>query len=208
MLTYKLEIGAATYYADRIMPPLSVQKALCNYDELTIGNVCSKTLKVTIIPGNTVINRRAQVKLYSSPAEGTPEWTPRGTFYIDTRRKGINTLSLVCYDAVLMMSNTFIQNNTPAEWPISMRAAIQHICTQLGIEAENINDISDTYMIPYTNTLTMRDVACRIANAHCGNFIINDANKLQFISIVGTDIGICTPIYKNFKILADPYKFS
>ncbi len=208
MLTYKLEIGAATYYADRIMPPLSVQKALCNYDALTIGNVCSKTLKVTIIPGNTVINRRAQVKLYSSPAEGTPEWTPRGTFYIDTRRKGINTLSLVCYDAVLMMSNTFIQNNTPAEWPISMRAAIQHICTQLGIEAENINDISDTFMIPYTNTLTMRDVACRIANAHGGNFIINDANKLQFISIVGTDIGICTPIYKNFKILADPYKFA
>lgn len=185
MLTYRLDIDSNTFTADKIMS-INVQKALCEYGKLTVGNVCSKTLNVTIVPGNITIAKRATVKLYSAPA-GTTTWTPRGTFYIDTRRRGINTLSLVCYDGVLMMNKPFILDNVPDTWPYGMKDALDLICARLGITADAsiatyIQNTGD-YRVPYTNELTMREVASRIASAHAGNLIINDANALQFIPI-------------------------
>ena len=201
MYTYKLEVGANTFYDDKIRS-IKVKKAVCGYGSLTIGTVYAKTLEVMLIPGIVTIPKMAEVNLYSAP-EGTTTWTPRGSFYVDTRRKGEFTLTLTCIDKVLKMEDPFIQDNVPDTWPQTMLDAATLVCQRIGITIDAGTTISNTWTVPYTNDMTMREVMGFIASAHAGNFIISDSDTLILAPLQASYTSVGTPEVKTFKILAE-----
>lgn len=205
---YKVMVGAEEYLNENLYP-MTVTAALCSDDALSIGNVISRKLELSIAPKATVIPKMANVDVYMrfNGVDGPTVWVPKGKFFIDTRKKGSNRLDLTCYDAVLKMEKPFLEDGPVPDFPMPMTDATAVICTRLGLTLDNPAAISSSLSIEYPNEMTMREVAGHIASANGGNFIITESGKLRLV-VPAASASVETVSHKAFDEINDARTFS
>jgi hypothetical protein len=151
-----------------------------------IGGCQAREIDLQIFPGNTVIPRMAEIRLFVrlvSDAQET-EWLSKGVFYIDTRDadKTTGLLTIHGYDAMLKAEQIYLSEVDAGEWPRSERVVVAEIAQRMGVELDSRTVLTGA-TIPYPNDYTMREILGYIAVAHGGNWIITDAGKLRLVPL-------------------------
>ncbi len=207
-IEYKVTIGTDDYLNENLFP-MTVTAALCSDETLSIGNVISRKLDISIIPKATAIAKMSNVDVYMrfNGVNGPTDWVPKGKFFIDTRKKGSNRLDLTCYDSVLKMEKPFLDDGPVPDFPMPMPDAIAVICTRLGLTLDNPSAISSSLSIEYPNEMTMREVAGHIASANGGNFIITESGKLR-LAVPAAGASVETVSHKAFDEINDSRTFT
>lgn len=159
---------------------------------LSVGNVNSATLEVSILTEDT-IPPGAEVEIQGRVKEGdqASEWLPFGTFFINQRDVSYDGLVTInCYDALLKASRGYITtvgDSDPDSWPRPMADVVSAIAQQIGVELDErtqINTGSD-YVVSHPGTLTMTEILGYIGACHGGNWIITPENKLRLVPLAG-----------------------
>lgn len=187
-LETKAVIGAKEYTA--ISAPVIDQTLMSS--PLSVGNVNSATLEVSILTEDT-IPAGAEVEIQGRVKEGdqTSEWLPFGTFFInqrDTSYDGLVTIS--CYDALLKASRGYITtvgDSDPDSWPRLMADVVNAIAQQIGVEVDErtVIETGEDYKVAHPGTLTMTEILGYIGACHGGNWIITPENKLRLVPLAG-----------------------
>ena len=181
---YKAIVDGVEYGQARIMGAPETVKSLFSGNTPTIGCCVAQTVRIALIDPSPHPSRMAEIQLFCRVhGNGViSEWIPKGVFYIDTRdsKSTPGVLILEGYDAMLKMESEFTQGVDDGNWPRSMPVLMDDIAERIGVEIENAADIPE-YMVPYTEDLTMREIAGYIAVAAAGNWIITDAGNLRLV---------------------------
>jgi hypothetical protein len=153
--------------------------------DMRIGNAVARKLTMTVL-ATVPVPRMARVTVECRLAldDEYTDYVTLGTFWVDERDKGSLWRTFVCYDAMLMFEQAFIDAELEAgEWPIPMGAAVAEICARAGVELdeETVVHAGTDYVVPYTNDFTMREVLGYIAACHGGNWTITSGGKLKLV---------------------------
>ena len=169
-------------------------------DSPSVGSCYAAQFTCTFLLPSTNIPRMATLVPSFRLRNGNQasEWITKGTFYVDTRSfdKASQTTDLVCYDDMLKTDGeggkTYAELTQFDEWPQSMAAVVQEICSIVGITLDPRTTINsgDSYMVNYPNDYTMREVLGFIAGAHGGNFVISPERKLYLVPIIGSSSAV------------------
>lgn len=171
---------------------LSVNGGLFSSQTPSVGCCVSREIDLTIFP-EYEIPRMAEIKvevqltitdILSGEVLEASEWLPKGTFYIDTRRKDTSSGALVIhgYDAMLKMEQTYMEDGEALDgWPKSMSAVATDIAAKIGVEIDDRTSLNAGYMVEAPVGYTMREIMGWIAAAHGGNWTIADDGKLRLI---------------------------
>ena len=160
----------------------------------TVGGAVCSTKQMTIINPAFAIPERAEIKVYvrARNATQTSEWLPSGTYYIDTRAKGvtdsgIDTLTISAFDAMIKTEADY--PNTNHNWPYRDRLVVAEIASAIGVSVDSrvYGNMTAEYMVNPPTGEVMREVLEHIAAANCGNFVITAENKLLFVPLIGLD---------------------
>lgn len=178
---------AGETYTDSSIVSLSVNASLYSKNVPAVGGATSREIDLKIIPGDVLIPRMAEIKVYVSLVldNQESELIQKGTFYIDTRRKDTASGALVIhgYDAMLKMEKEFLEDEEDLTgWPKTMPEVIAEIAEKIGVELDDRN-VLHNYSIEAPVGYTMREVAGWIAAAHAGNWTITDAGKLRLVPL-------------------------
>lgn len=197
---YKVVIDDVDYLEDKLIS-IKTSAVICPSNALTIGNVVARKFSLSVRPTATPIPKMASAFLYvaMNGASGYTAWLPQGKFYVDTRVESEGRINLEAYDKVLMMEAPFIQTEVMADFPMLMIDALNIICTRLDIVLANPEAIRGDFYIEYPTDLTMRQVAGNIADAHCGNFVMDADGKLRLL-ILATGEPVATVSCKSFEL--------
>lgn len=182
---------------------LSVNGGLFSSQTPSVGCCVSREIDLTIFP-EYEISRMAEIKvevqltiadILSGEVLEASEWLPKGTFFIDTRRKDTSSGALVIhgYDAMLKAEEQYIPTDSEsASWPRKMPAVVADICYRMGVEIDERSVIND-WDVQYPGDFTMREILGYIAACHAGNWTITDSGKLRLVPLAGNadfiDIG-------------------
>lgn len=160
----------------------------------TVGGAVCSTKQMTIINPAFAIPERAEIKVYvrARNATQTSEWLPSGTYYIDTRAKGvtdsgIDTLTISAFDAMIKTEADY--PNTNHNWPYRDRLVVAEIASAIGVSVDSRTNgnLTAGYMVELPTGYVMREDLEHIAAANCGNFVITAENKLLFVPLIGLD---------------------
>lgn len=181
----KVEIAGVEHSEEEILS-LSTNGALFSDGTVSVGNCVAKEIDLEVMPKGE-IPRMAEIKVFVRPvADGVDtDWLQKGVFYIDTRQedKVTGVVTIHGYDAMLKAEQTYLEEGDVGEWPRSMQTVVNEIAQRMGVEVDPRTGIDSSYMVEYTNDLTMREVLGYIAVAHAGNWIITDAGKLRLVGL-------------------------
>ena len=187
---------AGVEYTEENILSLSTTVSLCAEKPAAVGVCAAKEFDLTVI-GKGDIPRMAEIAIFVRPLSDTEkgEWLPKGTFFIDTRRKDTSSGDLVIhgYDAMLKAEEQYIPTDSEsASWPRKMPAVVADICYRIGVELDERSVIND-WDVQYPGDFTMREILGYIAACHVGNWTITDAGKLRLVPLAGNadfiDIG-------------------
>lgn len=173
-------------------PPL-VTGSLFPKSTPAVGGCVARQLDIILRPKDT-IPKMAEIRLETrlvlrDPLTGEntqeSEWLPKGTFYIDTRKKDKVTgmLMIHAYDAMLKAEGTYLQDGDAGDWPRPMPDVVADIAQRMGVSIDARTVINPAYMVGYPNDLTMREILGYIAAVHAGNWIITDAGELYLVPL-------------------------
>lgn len=184
-----------------------VAGGLFGKNQPTVGNCVARQIDLMVKP-ELEIPRMAEIRLETrlvlQTAEGNTlasEWIPKGTFFIDTRRKDTSSGALVIhgYDAMLKMEKEFLEDDEDLTgWPKTMPDVMAEIAERIGVELDERN-VMRNYLVEAPVGYTMREVAGWIAAAHAGNWTITDAGKLRLIGLAGI------PTETSYLVTEDGY---
>ena len=214
----KAVIDGVTYEIDKIFS-ISQNRATYNTTNPTIGSCTSSTLEIEIIPDSNV-PRMATIEVYnrlvSYDETEQSEWLPAGTYYVDTRSKERNrlTLTLTAYDAMLKADLPYLENSTLSTWPCDDEAdVVDEIADLMGIEVDSRTVLAG-YEVPLPEQdWTMREVLGWIAAANGGNWVITPENKLLLVkftgitSLLGTDTSHALLLGDSLIVLSTGIKY-
>lgn len=163
-----------------------ITRGLFSGDTFSIGGCVAASLEITLINPQE-IPKGVEVKIY---IRDTGEWIPQGVFFIDQRDKDIayNTLTLVCYDRMLMTEQGFFTADMSSwSFPASPLKAAQNIAERIGTTLDERTTLDENFGVEYPvgeyGDITMREVLSYIAMANAGNWIFTGEGKL-FLSRV------------------------
>lgn len=177
-MQYKVEIGGVTYQMNEIQ---SVEITQPLFKEFSAGNACVAELEIQFWPKG-IIPRMAEIAPFCR--EGlVGDWTPLGTFFIDTRETVGDLMHIVAYDS-MMKSETIWTPRPGFSFPCTMEAAAADCALSMGVVLDPRNVFH-----PYTigeypaGDYSRRDLLRDIAAAHGGNWIMTAENKLLLIPL-------------------------
>lgn len=178
---YQVDIGGVMYEMGSIQ---SVNITHPLFDKLSVGNACSAELTISFWKKEEP-TRMAKIIPYEREL-GAEDWNQLGVFFIDTRSRRGDLLSLVCYDSMLKAEAEWPENEeTP--FPMTMKNAAGVIAKTMGTTVDKRTHINESYFIQQKPTIeTMRDVLCNIAAANGGNWIVTNMGELLLIPLFGT----------------------
>lgn len=173
---YQVDIGGEMYGMGDIQA-VNITHPL--FDKLSVGNACSAEMTISFWK-RTEPPRMAKIIPYAREI-GTEEWNQLGVFYIDTRSRRGEFMSLVCYDTMLKAETNWpVDDMTP--FPMTMKSAADVIAKAMGTTVDERTVLSEKYYITKKpSSGTMRDVLCDIASANWGNWIITSLGELLLI---------------------------
>jgi hypothetical protein len=197
-----------TYGMDSIKSA-TIESALLAPD-VWIGNAVARRLSMTVL-SSVEVPRMAKIVVQCrlGVGESYTDYMPIGTFWVDERDRGSLWTCLVCYDAMLLCDQPFINIDLEeGEWPLSMADAVAEICTRTGLTLDSRTTISTgaDYIVPYTNDLSMREVLGYIASCHGGNWTITPEGKLRLIILASpseSPVHILGQSIKSFREIGE-----
>ena len=178
---------------DFVIAPASDKPGMTGSTPTVGGAVCA-TFQVTIINPAFEIPERAEIKVYVRARNATQvsEWLPSGTYYIDTRAKGvtdsgIDTLTINAFDSMIKTEADY--PDTDHDWPYLDKLVVAEIAQTIGVEVDSrtYGNMTVDYMVNPPTGEVMREVLEHIAAANCGNFVITAENKLLLVPLIGLD---------------------
>lgn len=175
---------AGVLYGEANLQVQNIERPLCTASAL-IGTANAATLTLALLPQGS-IPRMADIVLETRLVcgERASEWLSLGTFYIDTREKQDDVMTLTCYDAMLKAEQPFVDEELEqGSWPITMQAAVAEIARRMGVRIDARTVINPNYWMEYPNDLTMRECLGSIAAAHGGNWCITPASELRLVPL-------------------------
>lgn len=185
----KVVIDGVAYNIDKIFS-ISQNRTTYSANNPVIGSCTSSTLDVEIIP-DSQIPRMSTIELFNRlvSADGTEqsEWLPAGTFYVDTRNKERDglTLTLTSYDSMLKADQPYLENSTLSNWPCADDDVADEIASLMGITVDSRTVLAG-YDVPIPEQdWTMREVLGWIAASNGGNWIITPNNELLLVKLEG-----------------------
>lgn len=177
-MEYKVDIAGVSYGMNGVFS-VSITRPL--FEKFSVGNTCSATLEMRLIPKETV-PRMAQIVPYARKTE-SDEWLKLGEFWTDTRAEDEGVITLTAYDAMLKAEQTFLADGDDLDgWPIAASALVPTIAERMGVSVDSRTVLKD-YAVDYPNDLTMREILGYIAAAHGGNWIITAAGELLLVPL-------------------------
>lgn len=213
----KAVIDGVTYGIDKIFS-ISQNRAVYSVNNPVVGSCTSSTLEIEIIPDSTVPRMATIVlsnRLVSADGTEQSEWLPAGTFYVDTRNKerdGV-TLTLTSYDSMLKADQPYLENSTLSNWPCADDDVADEIAALMGITVDSRTVLAG-YDVPIPEQdWTMREVLGWIAASNGGNWIITPDNKLLLVklegitSLLGTDTSHALLIGDSLIVLSTGIKY-
>lgn len=180
-MEYKVEVGGVTYGMGDIQ---SVNISQPLFDSLSVGNTCTAELNMTFWP-NQAVPRMAKIIPYAR-RETSETWQQLGVFFIDTRTRQGDALSIVAYDYMLR-AEVIWKPRQSLQFPMTMPAAVNEIARLMGVGLDKRTVLNAAYTLDYpANDYTLRDVLGYIAGAHGGNWIITPAGQLLLVPLFGS----------------------
>lgn len=207
-----------TYY-DEGITDIETSGAVFSNDELSIGAVISREMKLNIsldlIPSSSIY-MGAKISPFVRPKfnnSTSNDWVQKGVFLIDTREEDIegNTLDITLYDSLMKTEQKYMTEGDQGIWPRSAYNVIVDCCQKIGVSVNSttLSRLSaKSYMIPYTNDSTMRDVMASIAGMYGGNFILNDSGELQLILLSDILVSNQSEVVATINDMGHCYKSS
>jgi hypothetical protein len=197
---------AGVEYTEENILSLSTTVSLCADKPAAVGVCAAKEFDLTVIDKGD-IPRMAEIAVFVRPLSDTEngEWLPKGTFFIDTRRKDTSSGALVIhgYDAMLKMEKAFLEDDEDLTgWPKTMPEVMAEIAARIGVELDERNVLRD-YLVEPPVGYTMREVAGWIAAAHAGNWTITDAGKLRLVRLNANFTGFLVDEYGRALLFDD-----
>ena len=189
----KIVVDGIEFYDESIF---SCKTKATLYENATVGNCYSSEINLVCNFGEHNPSRMAKMDLFiRGELSGLQsEWIPKGTFFIDTRKKNkvSNRMTLHGYDAMLKAEQQYIPTDSEStSWPRKMPAVVADICYRMGVELDERSVIND-WDVEYPGDFTMREILGYIAACHVGNFVITDAGALRLVPLVPTGEAIET----------------
>lgn len=180
-MEYKVDVGGVVYGMGDIQ---SVNISQPLFDTLSVGNACTAELNMTFWPTQTV-PRMARIVPYARRSSDEV-WQQLGIFYIDTRTKQGDALSIVAYD-IMLRGEVIWEPRQDLVFPMTMPAAAAEIAWLMGTTLDSRTVLNSAYMVDYpANDYTLRDVLGYIAGAHAGNWIVTAAGQLLLVPLFGS----------------------
>ena len=180
-------IGGVTYNIDKIFSITQTRNIFSSNNPM-IGCCCSSVLDIEIIPTSPV-PRMAPIVVTTrlKSADGTQysEWIDAGTYYVDTRSKERDglTMHFTAYDSMLKADQPYLQNSAIDEWPCDETDVVDEIAALMGVTVDERTVLAG-YDVDYpAQDWTMREVLGWIAAANCGNWIITPQNELYLVPL-------------------------
>ncbi|MBQ0097915.1 MAG: hypothetical protein KBS62_03140 [Oscillospiraceae bacterium] len=171
-------------YGENKIQSIKTTTPLMPEETFSLGGAISAQISLTIQPQGT-ISRNALIEPYVRVIddEQYSEWLPKGKYYIDTREYDPTTeiLKIEGYDALLKTEQEMVF----LEFPTTMENMTRLIADEIGVEVDSRSRF-ENYIIPAMPTGNLRDILCKIASAHGGNFIMTDEGKLRLVRISDT----------------------
>lgn len=175
---YQVDVGGTMYGMEDIQS-VRIQQPL--FDKLSAGNACAAELSMSFWP-TVPIPKMARIVPYVREA-GTSLYHQLGVFYVDTRSRRHDLVSLTAYDAMLKAEIVWVPEQSLV-FPMTMANAVKEITRLMEIEVDARTVLNASYTVDYpANDYTLRDVLCYIAAAHAGNWVITAAGKLLLIPL-------------------------
>ena len=180
-------IGGVTYNIDKIFSITQTRNIFSSNNPM-IGCCCSSVLDIEIIPTSPV-PRMAPIVVTTrlKSADGTQhsEWIDAGTYYVDTRSKERDglTMHFTAYDSMLKADQPYLPNSEIDEWPADENDVVDEIAALMGVTVDERTVLAG-YDVDYpAQDWTMREVLGWIAAANCGNWIITPQNELYLVPL-------------------------
>lgn len=154
-----------------------------------VGNATAAVLTLKIGQGEAIPKRAKVVVQYRLALDDArTDYIPKGTYWINTRKKDGRYLKLTCYDAMLMTQQDYLGDVTADDWPQQETACAAEIAQRIGVEIDPRSQIGtgDGHRVSMPVGRTMREVLEQIAAANGGNWCITPAGKLLLVPFAGT----------------------
>ena len=159
----------------------------------SIGNACSTECDIILREDSENWPRMAsfevKIQIMSEDNTQVSEWLSMGTFYTDERAYTVSgDLSIIGYDAMLMMEQTWTQKITPpSNWPITAKAWCDLVEDADLVVFDSLVGINNTVpFIGLDTTSTIRDKLKDIAAAHGGNWTMTVDGKLRLVPLTNS----------------------
>lgn len=176
---------------DKISAP-KINRSL-NGSALSIGNVNTATLEVSILTDDTIpLGAKVVVLGRLTTDSMQTDYVSFGTFWIDRRSYGYGGLvSLTCYDA-MMRANTLF--NYTAEGILTtktMADVVEDVATRIGVDIDGRTSILEDeagtehplYLMTPPTDMNMSEALGYIGQVNGGNWIITEENKLRLVPL-------------------------
>lgn len=161
------------------------------FSSLSVGNFCSAQLSVSVIPKEEIPKMAkiiANMQVISGDKES--EFVQRGVFYIGEREESDSgILSITSYDSALLSEVDFISpgEEIQYEWPAKPAQVMDTICKKLGVELDERTSLIDENIVQFTDPeISCRDMACDIASAHAGNWVVTNEGKWLLVPLASS----------------------
>ena len=180
----RLDINGVSYYEDTLKGITTYQSVFSGNGPI-IGSCVSSEIDVQMLIPDADIPRMAKLRPYVRITDGTrySEWLPKGVYYIDTRSKNADTITLHGYDAMLKGEQEYFGANL--SWPNIDINVVNDIASIIGVDLDERTTYAMTrgYTVELPAGYTCRETLGFIAAMYCGCFVISDSGELRLIRL-------------------------
>jgi hypothetical protein len=185
------QIGATTYYNDSIVS-LDFEDTSCPDTFFEVGTVSAAYIEITLL--NITGNFDGQtVKPYigvDTTGAGNFEYVPMGVFIVEETVKNRGTLTLKCFDRMILLEQTYA---TTLTYPTTITNVMNEICTTTGVTFSGTLPNYTVNLPDQSAAGTYRQVLGLIAGV-CGGFAKFDRTGTLIIKNYGVTPSIAQTI--------------
>lgn len=156
-------IDSQTYYDDTIVS-ITSEDSVNPQDVFAVGTATSTYVEITLLNVTGDFNGK-QVTPYigvDTTGLGNFEYVPLGVFYVEDTGKDKNTVTLKCFDKMILLEAEY---STSLTYPNTLTNIMNEICTKTSI---SFSGTLPTYSVPKPDAHSFRDVVALIAGVSGG----------------------------------------
>ena len=179
-------------YAENILMSVHTTKKVFSQDIPAVGGVIAGEISVEMLMPEQPIPRMAKlspyVRLRNLEKTRYTEWIPKGSYYLDTRKKvedtaGAIRLQIRGYDSIMKTEQDYPESKL--SFPARDLDVVQEIADFIGVRLDGrTKDVmQNAYQVEDVTGYTFREVLGYIAAMYGGNFVMSDRGALWLVAM-------------------------